>query len=362
MTVRSATRRLIVAAVAGLLAVTLAPAVPAHAASANPLVGGWGLYTGQWDRTYPTYRQAKGRKKRLFAKVALQPHAAWFTSPDIPKLVNNLGEYIRNTQHGNPDALVQFALFRQWPHGEKRRNVPLTPQEQAAYRDWIDTAARVIGRSRTMIILEPDLALDSPGRSRPRTADPAVRLSLVRYAAQRLSSLPRTTVYLEAGSPDWLRAPAATRLLVSAGVRYTRGFALGGTHHTSVHADLRYAARIVARLGRAGYPAKHAVLDTADNGHPFTYQQYRRRHSHQSFLTPVSCKRKAQRLCVTLGAPPTTNPAAYRRKLGLNRVEIARLHGFVDAFVWVGRPWRGDNGRNFSPRRLLQEASTTPFQ
>jgi hypothetical protein len=222
----------------------------------------------------------------------------------------------------------------------------------------MDVAARVIGNTRAMVILEPDLALDAPGG---RTADRQVRLSLVRYAAQRLSRLPRTTVYLEAGAPDWLSVPRATQLLVDAGIAYTEGFALGGTHHTSVGADVDYAAAIAARLAAAGYPGKHVVLDTADNGRPFTYQRYRKHHSKKSFLTPRICRTKRQRTCVTLGVPPTTDVTAYSRKLHLTRAQTARLAALVDAFVWVGRPWRGGNGSSFAPRRLLQAARTTPF-
>lgn len=356
---RTVIHRLLVASVAALLAFTLAPAVPAGAASPNPLAGRWGVYTGGWDRTYPAYRHARGRQKRLFAKVALRPHAAWFANPDLGKLVDNLGEYIRNSQHGDPNALVQFALFHQWPRGEGGRHIPMTQQEQAAYRTWIDTAVRTIGSTRAMVILEPDLALDAPSG---HTVDRGVRLSLVRYAAQRLSTLPRTTAYLEVGAPDWLKVPTATRLLVDAGVRYTRGFAVGGTHHTSVGADVNYATRIAAVLARSGYPGKHAVLDTADNGRPFTYQQAARKFPRPRFHDLGICRTKRERRCVTLGIPPTTHVTGHRRALHLTRRQDARLPAVVDAFVWLGRPWRGNGGGTFAPKRLLQAARTTSFR
>ncbi|SFC00158.1 Glycosyl hydrolases family 6 [Nocardioides terrae] len=358
MSLCSLTQRVLAASVAAVVGLTLASAPPAGATPANPLVGNWGVHTGKWDNTYPAYQHAHGHKKRLYGKVALRPHAAWFTA-HTHSISTSLERYIERTQHGDPNKLVQFALFRQWPDREARRHVPLTAADQAAYRSWMDTVAQTIGNRRVMIILEPDLALDAPGG---HTADPAVRLSLVRYAAQRLSSLPNATVYLEAGAPDWLKASTATQLLIDAGIGYTRGFALGGTHHTSVGADVNYAAAIASGLAARGYPGKTAVLDTADNGHPFTYQRYRKHHSHKSFLTPITCKRKRQRVCVTLGVPPTTNVTAYSRKLHLNATQNARLATYVDAFVWVGRPWRAGNGKSFSRKRLLQAARTTPFR
>lgn len=360
MKARSLPLRLIVTSVAALLAFTLAPTVPAQATTGNPLGGTWGLYTGQWDQTYPSYQQATGERKRLFAKVALRPHAAWFANPDLDGLVEHLGEYIRTTQHGNRDALVQFALFHLWPRREANRDIPMTAQEQADYKRWIDTAASVIGHTRAMVILEPDLALTVPGKHGLRTADPAVRLSLVRYAAQTLARLPRTTVYLEVGAPDWLKPAAATRMLIDAGVRYTRGFAVGGTHHTSVGADVDYTARIVSRLAAAGYPNKRAVLDTADNGRPFTYQQQARKYAAQGEIG--ICRTKRERRCATLGIPPTTHVTGHRKALHLTRRQNARLGTLVDAFVWFGRPWRGNGGGTFAPERLLQAARTTPFQ
>jgi len=356
---RTVMHRLLAASVIAFLALALAPAVPVGAASPNPLAGRWGVYTGAWDRTYPAYRHAHGRQKRLFAKVALRPHAAWFANPDLDKLRDNLSEYIRASQHGDPNALVQFALFHQWPRGEGARRTPMTQQEQAAYRTWIDTAVRTIGSTRAMVILEPDLALDAPSG---HTIDRGVRLSLVRYAAQRLSTLPRTTVYLEVGAPDWLAVPTATRLLLDAGVGYTRGFAVGGTHHTSVGADVNYATRIVAQLARSGYPDKHAVLDTADNGRPFTYQQAARKYPRSRFHDLGICRTRRERRCVTLGIPPTAHVTGHRRALHLTRRQDARLAAVVDAFVWLGRPWRGNGGSTFAPRRLLQAARTTPFR
>ena len=358
MSLRSLARRMLVVLVALLLAATLGPTVPAGATTPNPIAGNWGLHTGRFDQTYPAYVRAHGRQKRLIGKVALRPHAAWFTNNDASRLRQTLSTYIAKTQHGDRSKLVQFALFRQWPGREAHRNVPLTAAQQQAYRDWMDTAAEVIGNTRTMIILEPDLALDGP---HGHTADPAVRLSLVRYAAQRLSRLPRTTVYLEAGAPDWLSVEHATQVLISAGIAWTEGFALGGTHHTSVRADVDYAAAIAARLSAAGYGGKHVVLDTADNGRPFTYQRYRRYHSKESFLSPVICRRKRQRVCVTLGVPPTTDVSAYARRLRLSALQTARLNALVDAFVWIGRPWRSGNGAHFSRKRLLRAARTTPF-
>ena len=167
---------------------------------------------------------------------------------------------------------------------------------------------------------------------------------------------------LEVGAPDWLAVPTATRLLLDAGVGYTRGFAVGGTHHTSVGADVNYATRIVAQLARSGYPDKHAVLDTADNGRPFTYQQAARKYPRSRFHDLGICGTRRERRCVTLGIPPTAQVTGHRRALHLTRRQDARLAAVVDAFVWLGRPWRGNGGSTFAPRRLLQAARTTPFR
>ena len=311
--------------------------------SANPLAGGpWGVYSVKTDDVYGPYLKASGTNKALLGKIALRPRVRWFgqwipTSAIGPKVKH----YITVSQHGNPNALVQLATFRLWPNGgEPGRMRPITAAQQSDYKAWYRTVAAAIGSSRVAVVLEPDLGVALKGWR------PAVRLALTRYAAQVLSRLPRTSVYIDASDADWLKVDAAVSMLRSAGVAYTRGFALGATHYWSTGAQTSFARSVISKLAAAGITGKHAVIDTADNGKPFTWSQYWAEHPRGDFDNAETCRSTTDTTCDTLGHPPTwatTDPA------------------HVDGYLWFGRPWLVRQASPFSLARALQVARTTPF-
>ena len=85
------------------------------------------------------------------------------------------------------------------------------------------------------------------------------------------------------GSADWFRdRPAdAVRMLRSAGVSYARGFALDTSHFDSVGRQLAFGTKIVAALAQDGIPHRHFVIDTSDNGRPFTGAWYHQHHPNK---------------------------------------------------------------------------------
>ncbi|WGL50342.1 glycoside hydrolase family 6 protein [Nocardioides sp. BP30] len=329
----------------------------------DPLIGDrWAVYQGPWNGIYPAYEHASGTNRALLGRIALQPRAIWFAANlSTGRIGNDVRQFIADQQHGDPDALVQMAIFRQWPREESGRGTPLSRAEQADYRAWIDRVADAIGEARVAMILEPDLGLDAvpnnPGDK--RTADPAVRLALVRYAAQRFAQLPRTTVYLDASDSDWLSVEKEVPLLTAAGIDDVRGFALGATHYSSVADNIDYGTELARALAAAGHPGKHFVIDTADNGKPFTWQQYYAKHPHGDFDNAEPCRSAAETQCDTLGIPPTTDVTDSR--LDLTGLQAARAEKYVDGYLWFGRPWLVRQASPFSLERSLQVARTTPF-
>jgi endoglucanase len=355
---RSAHLRLALVAttfVALLAALTPTMATPAQATTRNnPLAGhAWGIDTH--DVLAKAYTAATGTNKKLLGKMALRPRSFWFTDKVPPYLVTRrIRDYVAMSQAGDRDALVQLAVFRLWPEGEAARNKPLTVAQRKAYRRWVRKAARGIGSARVALLLEPDLAVSLKGWR------PAVRLGLARYAVRVFSALPRTTVYLDAGASDWLTVPMAVSMLRRAGIKYVRGFSLGATHYTSAAAEIAYGTQIVTALRRAGLPRKHFVVDTSDNGRPFTWNQYWADHPRGDFDNAEHCLTRTQRRCVTLGIPPTTAVAAPRRGLSLQRRKQAQAN--VDAFMWFSRPWFVyAYPAYFSLPRALAVARTTPY-
>jgi endoglucanase len=206
------------------------------------------------------------------------------------------------------------------------------------------------------VILEPDLPVILKDAWRP-----AVRQRLVKYAATTLTTLaPNASVYIDAGSADWLTVATAAQLLKNSGVAKLRGFALGGTHYDTTANNVKYGRKIVAALTRMGIPNKHFVIDTADNGHGFTFNEYRQRHPGSDVTNPLVCQTKSQRVCETLGIPPTWQVGAAKWNLPAPVATMARR--WVDAYVWYNRPWLTHASSPFEMDRALALARTTPFR
>jgi hypothetical protein len=327
----------------------------------NPLADGvWGVSTA--DEVGTAWKRATGANKALLGKIALQPRVRWFTSHlaarDVYKRISG---YIAEEQHGDPDVLVQLAIFKIFPRGEAKRNRRLTHAEIATYKRWVNQAVRAIGTARAAVVLEPDLAETAPPmqKNATRTRDPRVRQGLARYTAMRLSALPRTSVYLDAGDADWLSLDKAVTLLANSGVAYARGFALGATHYSSVADNVAYAEQVVAGLEARGIHGKRAVIDTADNGRGFTWPYW---HTHQrrlghDFDNAAICKTPTATYCDTLGLPPTWDVARFPLPGGLEQQAAT----YVDAYLWFGRPWLVRQAAPFSRRRALAAARSTPY-
>jgi hypothetical protein len=332
----------------------------------DPLAGGrWAVYRGPWNGIYPAYQRAGGEEKRLLGRIALQPRVIWFASEfSTSSIRTQLDRFIAEQQaEFGKDALIQIAVFREWPHGEGGRGKPLSGSEQAAYRAWVDAAADAIGDARVALVLEPDLGLNAiPNNSwETRTADPAVRLGLVRYAAKRFSGLPRTSVYLDASDSDWLSTSKIVPVIEAAGVEYARGFALGATHYSSVGDNIDYGMKIVDALEADGIHGKKFVIDTADNGRPFTWLQHRSEHPGADFDNAATCRSVSDTTCDTLGVPPTTD-VADQPGLDLTARQRTDALRYVDAYLWFGRPWLIRQASPFSLSRSLEVARSTPFQ
>ena len=126
--------------------------------SENPLAGrAWGVYKGKAEQSWQPYVDATGVNEQLLAKIALRPKAKWFGAWNpTDKIAGEVRAYVANSQAGDPEALVQMAIFRMrpWEH-EACTRLPTTA-EQTSYRRWTDQLANGIGTAHTAVILQPD--------------------------------------------------------------------------------------------------------------------------------------------------------------------------------------------------------------
>ncbi|MFC4785033.1 glycoside hydrolase family 6 protein [Nocardioides sp. MAHUQ-72] len=329
---------------------------PRTEAATNPLAGHpWGVYLGPQEQSWQPWVNATGRRKELLGKIALRPKSKWFGtwSGSPAQIGSKVRTYIDNATRGDPDVLVQMTVFRMVPwEAEVDDRLP-TRRERRTYKAWIDAFAAAVGDdTRAAIVLQPDgpLALEAPHGS-------LLPSRLIAYAAARFGGLAHTATYIDAGASDWPagRPDLAATILQRAGVEHVRGFALNATHYTSTADNIAYGSRVVAELARRGLPGKHFVVDTAENGRPFEFSDYRGSHPNNAKV----CTTAEERRCVTLGIPPTTRVADRRWGLSAQRREQARAH--VDGYLWFGRPWLYMQTDPFSMERALAMARTTPY-
>jgi hypothetical protein len=323
----------------------------------NPIAAlTWGYYTGSDDEIWPTYEAATGNAKQLLAEVALRPEANWFGRWETPAEIKGavIG-YIGDVTHGNPAVLVQLSDFSLSPWEGAICTTAETSALVGSYHQWNDGFAAGIGASRALVVMQPDLpearntCLSSSAR--------ATYVQQVAWATRKLNSLPHTTVYLDAGSSDWASVPNVTSMLIQAGVKWARGFSLDATHHASTQSEIAYGAQIVKALAKRGYAHKHFIVDTAENGSPFTNKQLKA--AGDTGNVPACAAPGQPAVCQTFGIPPTWQVGLPEWKLG-NRYD-ALADKYVDGYVWFGRPWLYGQSSQFDCQLVEQMAQSTPF-
>src|ERR1035437_7646329 len=97
----------------------------------------------------------------------------------------------------------------------------------ADYEAWIDGVAAGIGKTKAVVIVEPDglglIPSDCPTASPFTDAD---RYTELNYAVDKLETNPNVSVFLDGTHSDWLNVAVASSRLVTAGVLRAQGFFL----------------------------------------------------------------------------------------------------------------------------------------
>ena len=183
------------------------------------------------------------------------------------------------------------------------------------YKKWINQLAAAIGAGDDIVVVEPD-GLPDIVRGCLSPAQAAERYELLRYAMQRLGSLPRARVYLDAGNPGMFPNPAQlVGPLERAGIRYGRGFSANVSNFQWTADVVAWSQRLERDLGgRVG-----AVIDTSRNGNgPYTGPD-----------APQWCNPPGR----ALGPAPRLNPGPAG----------------IDAYLWVKDPGASDGPCNGGP-------------
>jgi hypothetical protein len=90
------------------------------------------------------------------------------------------------------------------------------------------------------------------------------------------------------------------------------------------------------------------VVNTSSNGNGFVFGDYRAPDPDNA---RVCASQEDPGPCVALGIPPTYDFADPRWGLPQGTVDLATR--YVDAFLWIGRPWLFDQNEPFVQSRAL---------
>lgn len=327
----------------------------------NPLANRvWGVYQGPQDQTSGPFLAARGKKYELLAKIGLRPKTKWYGAfvPDNG-IRTTVRAHIASAQGGDPEKLVQIAVFRMKPWEHEACERRSTPAEKRSYKRWINELAAGIADTPMLVVMQPD------GPFLWCTPDQAAKSRLLTYATQTLSALSRTSVYIDAGAADWCEngrgndPERCAQLLKRTGIEYARGFALDSTHYTGPAENIAHGTKIVAALQRDGYGTKHFIVDTAKSGRPTMWNDMVPEGRMDLKDNARVCRTSTQTRCVTLGIPPTVRTADPRWGLSAGDRDLARR--YVDGFVWFGRPWLYNQADPFMMKRALTMARSTPW-
>jgi endoglucanase len=284
----------------------------------NPLRGlSWFVDKGQYFGPWQRYRAARGEKKRLIGKIALNPQFRWFGPWDLKygSMGNAVRQYLRRTHLDSPGAIPQIASFLHVGNACHSRYLAGGRKADRAYRRNIKSFAEGIGDYRVLVAFEPDSLSTVNCLARHRRG---ARLRMLAYGVRVLSQVKNATVYLDAGASDWEGARTVARKLRKIGVRRVRGFMLNATHMTTNAANLRYGSKVSRMTG-----GKHFIVNTSDNGNGPLYRWVNGKRTTIWCNPPNSA----------LGTPATTNTG----------------HPKADGFFWVNRPGTSHGSCNGGP-------------
>jgi endoglucanase len=237
--------------VAGLLA-GLSQAYAAGAFYVDP-----NSQAAQWVRKHPE----DPRAQKIAEWIANVPSARWFGNWDAD-IGSEVGKFV---SAANAARQVPIVVAYNIPGRDCDGASAGGANDEAAYRNWIDSFAHGIGEAAAIVIVEPDALAQLDCRKNPETS--ARRLDLLQYALTSLrSNAPEAQVYLDGGNAHWIAAQEMARRLNAAGLKEANGVALNVSNFYPTQDSVAYASSLNAELANTYGYTKAVIIDTSRNG------------------------------------------------------------------------------------------------
>lgn len=171
-------------------------------------------------------------------------------------MLGNVRKFLGRVRADEPGTVPTASVYR--IKHEKCGNQADGRGEQSAYRHWMDAFARGVGRTPMVLFYEFD-SLVSVRCLSHHGLD--ARIAELRDGIKKLSALPHTVVYIDAGAADALSVRTVARLLNRVGIRSIQGFFVNSTHFDWTSSEVAYGQKVLRLVH-----GKHFVVSTAVNG------------------------------------------------------------------------------------------------
>ena len=132
------------------------------------------------------------------------------------------------------------------------------------YKSWVTQAAKGIGKTKPIVILEPD-ALPFIGFEGCNQSATAKWPSLLKHATRKLTKA-GAWVYIDAGHSGWRSPKRMASLLTKSGIRSARGFATNVANSRTTANETKYAKSLIKKLKQRNAKGVRYVMDTSRNG------------------------------------------------------------------------------------------------
>lgn len=201
-------------------------------------------------------KDGKDEQAAQIDKIARQPVAEWVGTEDPEGETRKLTSTAAEADRGA--LLVLYNL----PHRDCGQYSKGGAADGDAYRQWLDKVVRGIGDREATVIVEPDAIPHLLAEGCTPEQFHEERYALLNEAVTKLKELKKTTVYLDAGNPDWVRDPGGlVEPLNRAGIGKADGFSLNVSNYQTTASNREYGKKVSPMVGN-----KPFVIDTSRNG------------------------------------------------------------------------------------------------
>jgi endoglucanase len=301
---------------------------PAHGAAAGAIASLVGVDPKSLpdDVSWAEFKQehaaaiAANPRAALLAKIADQPDANRFSlysgGGGPGAIYGQVHKIVCRNMAADPNSIPIFTTYFLYQAGYCESSGEILAHRHTFQRQ-VNELARGIGRRPAVMLLE----LDAVGASKCMQQNGALGLweGDMRYEIDKVSALPHTVVYIEAGYADSNDPRYTARVLNAVGIHRIRGFFTNDTHEDWTISEIRWGER-VSRLTHGA----QFIVNTATNGQGPLIPSNRVRDGNEVLCNPPGRG---------VGPLPQVNPG----------------YAGVDAFLWTGPPGNSSGSCNGGP-------------